>query len=129
MTIKNKTLFNAHHMQTAGVEVDNKMIVHGGNQRLVVDGVHIPLDSVNGDTIQLGIRLPTDDELASLPCVVLCKVCASTIQRKQSIFDRAFRHLPNWMGGSASWRTQRRTPILTINQQSAKATRSWGIRR
>ena len=62
---------------------------------MTVDGINIPLQTVNGDTLQLDVRRPTQEELTSLPCVIICRVCFSTIRRKRTIFDRAFRHLNN----------------------------------
>ena len=69
------------------------MIEHGGTQSLMVDGIQIPLQNINGDTLQLAIRRPHQCELDTLQAVVLCSVTPSLIWRKSHLFDNAFRHL------------------------------------
>lgn len=86
---------NASHHGGCSLNSQDKLIKHGGEQCLKVDGFIMPLVAVDGSTLQLPVRLPTDAELSSAPCVVLCHACPSTVRRKSTIFDPGFRHPSN----------------------------------
>ena len=68
---KGNTIHSSAQMRDFGIEVHDAPRRHGGQQRLITpDGYHIPLSYRDGLPI-LAMRPPTDDELSSLPHLLL----------------------------------------------------------
>ena len=71
-------------MEDYGAEInDRSSLLPGGKQRILMDGYQIPLDIISG-LPYLRCRKPTDDELATLPHIIM----TSDVPWNPSIHDQ-----------------------------------------
>jgi hypothetical protein len=60
-----ETLLNSHELRKLGVIADDKATRDGGNKKIEVDGIMIPLDFVEDERIMsISLRHPTDQEIS-----------------------------------------------------------------
>ena len=80
---KGHSILSCIQMESHGAEInDRSSLLPGGKQRIVMDGYQIPLDIVSG-LPYLQCRKPTDDELATLPHIIM----TSDVDWNPSIHD------------------------------------------
>ena len=68
---KGKSILSCLQMEAHGADInDRSRLLAGGKQRILIDGYQLPLDFKNG-LPYLRCRKPTENELASLPHIVM----------------------------------------------------------
>jgi hypothetical protein len=80
---KGKSILSCLQMEAFGADInDRSRLLPGGKQRIVIDGYQLPLDFKNG-LPYLSCRKPTDDEISSLPHIIM----TSDIDWDPSMYD------------------------------------------
>jgi Reverse transcriptase (RNA-dependent DNA polymerase) len=83
---KGHSILSCIQMEDYGAEInDRSSLLPGGKQRILMDGYQIPLDIVSG-LPYLRCRKPTDDELATLPHIIM----TSDVPWDPSVHDHQF---------------------------------------
>ena len=66
-----EALFNTHHLQNSGVDIDDRHRRHDGQQMLCADDVTFDLEYVRASTMLMRNRMPSEEEIKSCHCVLL----------------------------------------------------------